>query len=501
MNTNDAPGTLGDYIAILKRRRLLLLFILPASLLLAVFIAFVLPATYRSSATILLEESSIPEELVKTSVTQYADQQIELVQRRVLTVDNILPIIQEIDPYPDEKNLSARDKAAKVIADTSIERVDPITLEVLLVSNAFSIHYQNTDPGRAANIAQRLADMFLSYNRKTRTERAEETYAFLLEQSNGLEKAIAAEEQRISEFKARHGDALPESQFRNQAAAERAASDLQDIETRIRAAEERKALLSVQLSKINPNLSTTAGNWRTDLATLQGQLADARMKYTPDHPDVKRLQRQIEALSAQAGSQGGAAAVAADNPEYLSVQSQLDAAQREITALQRAAGQMRGQIYTYESGMAAAPAVERDYAELTRARDVLRTQYLDLQGRLREADISRSLEGEQRGDRFSQIRAPSEPTKPYSPNRLGIILLGLVLGGALAVGLAALAESSDPSVRSGRDLQAISSIPVIAAVPVMTNAIERRKERNFWFSYATALLVATALVALTVVTE
>ena len=94
MSTNDAPGTLGDYIAVLKRRRLLLLIILPASLLLAVFIAFVLPATYRSSATILLEESSIPKELVKTSVTQYADQQIELVQRRVLTADNIEPIVQ-----------------------------------------------------------------------------------------------------------------------------------------------------------------------------------------------------------------------------------------------------------------------------------------------------------------------------------------------------------------------------------------------------------------------
>jgi hypothetical protein len=56
-------------------------------------------------------------------------------------------------------------------------------------------------------------------------------------------------------------------------------------------------------------------------------------------------------------------------------------------------------------------------------------------------------------------------------------------------------------VLSGRDLQEISSIPVIAAIPVMTNAMERRKERTFWFSYATVLVVATALVALTVITE
>jgi polysaccharide chain length determinant protein (PEP-CTERM system associated) len=500
MSTIDASSTLGDYVAILRRRRLLLLTILPIALLLSVFIAFALPATYRSSATILLEESSIPKELVRTSVTQYADQQIELVQRRVLTIENIEPIVQEIDPYPEKSELSVREKAAQVIRDTSVERVDPITLEVLLASNAFSVHYQNSDPQRAATFAQRLADLFLSYNRKTRSERAEETYKFLQEQSKSLEQQITLSEQRISEFKARHGDALPESQYRNQAAVERAARDLQDIETRVRAAEEREGLLKVQLSKLNPSLSTTAGNWRTDLAVLQGQLADARMKYTPDHPDVKRLQRQIEALSAQVDSQPGGS-VAPDNPEYLSVQGQLQSAQREIAALRSEAGRLRGQIYTYESGMAAAPGVERDYAELTRARDVLRTQFLDVQGKLREADVSRSVESEQIGDRFSQIRAPQVATRPFSPNRIGIILLGFVLGGALAAGLAALAESSDPSVRSRRDLREISDMPVISAVPVLTNTGERRKERRWWISYATALLVATALVALTVVTE
>ena len=305
----------------------------------------------------------------------------------------------------------------------------------------------------------------LTYNRKTRSERAEETYRFLFEQSTAVERQIAEAEQRISEFKSRHSDALPESQFRNQAAAERAARDLQEIETRIRAAEERKALLSVQLTKINPNLSTTAGNWRTDLATLQGQLADARMKYTPDHPDVKRLQRQIEALSAQVGSQGGDAAIAPDNPEYLSVQSQVNAAQREITALQGTAAQMRGQIYTYESGMAGAPEVERDYAELTRARDVLRTQYLDIQSKLREADISRSLEGEQRGDRFSQIRAPYAPTKAILTEPARHHPAGHRAwrrAGRRAGGPGGIVRSLGAQ---RRDLQEISDIPVIAAVP------------------------------------
>lgn len=499
MSTETAPSTMGDYLGVLRRRRMYLVTIIPAALLLAVFLAYALPPSYRSSATILLEPSSIPTELVQTTVTSYADQQIELVSRRVLTTENLEKVVKELDPYPEQPQLSSHDKALQIVADTIVERVDPITLEVLQESNAFSIHYQNADPRRAQLMATRIAGLFLEYNKQTRAERASETYNFLLEQSKGLERQIGEADQRVALFKARHGDALPEVQVIQQGQAERAQRDLLDVEARIRVAEERQAQLRLQLSKINPSLSTTAGNWHTELATLQGQLADARMKYTPDHPDVKRLQRQIEALSAQAAAQPGAASVVADNPEYLSVQSQLSSTQREINALQSNAARVRGQLYQYESGSAAAPGVERDYAELTRARDLLSRQIQDIQGKLREADIARSLESEQRGDKFSLIRVPGAPSQPFSPNRLGIVLLGLVLGGGLAVGLAAFSEASDPSVRSLSDLREITQIPAIGSVPVIMNHADRRRSRLWWASYACVLVAATALVAVTVV--
>ena len=104
--------------------------------------------------------------------------------------------------------------------------MDPITLEVLQESNAFSIHYQNADPERARQMAQQIADLFLGYNRQTRNERAEATYNFLLAQSRDVEKRMAEVDERIAQFKARHGAALPEAQVRNQAAAERASRDL-----------------------------------------------------------------------------------------------------------------------------------------------------------------------------------------------------------------------------------------------------------------------------------
>lgn len=497
MNTPDIPNTLGDYLGILRRRRIYLITIIPAALLLAAYLAFALPASYRSSATILLEPSSISKDVVQTTVTSYADQQIELVSRRVLTIENLEPVVAEIDPYPNSPELSDREKARQMIADTVVERVDPITLEVLQQSNAFSIHYHNPDPERAADLAQRIADLFLGYNRQTRSERAASAYDFLLAQSKDVEKRIGEVDERIAQFKARHGAALPEAQVRNQAAAERASRDLMGIEAQMRAAEERQALLNVQLSKINPMLGSTAGNLQTELATLQGQLADARVRYTPDHPDVKRLERQIEALSARAATDPSAAQAVPTNPEYRAIKSQIDATQREIAALQSSAARARSQIYQFESGMSAAPGVEQEYAEMTRNRDVLQVQFADIQAKLREADIARNLETEQKGERFSQIRSPGVASTPYSPNRIGIVLLGIVLGGGLAVGLAAFAESSDPSVRSSKDLRELTKLPAIASVPVMLNADDRRRQRLWWGSYAVVLILATAFVATT----
>ena len=287
-----------------------------------------------------------------------------------------------------------------------------------------------------------------------------------------------------------------------QGQAERAQRDLLDVEGRIRAAEERQAQLKLQLSKINPSLSTTAGNWHTDLADVAGtagRRADEVHAGPPGREAAATADRGAVGPGRRAARLGGR--VVADNPEYLSVQSQLNSTQREIGALQANAARVRGQIYQYESGSAAAPGVERDYAELTRHRDLLGRQILDIQGKLREADIARSLESEQKGDKFSLIRPPGVASTPFSPNRLGIMLLGMVLGGGLAVGLAALAESSDPSVRSVQRPEGDHADPDHRLRAGDAEPRRAPQKSVWWASYASVLVIATALVAVTVVTS
>jgi uncharacterized protein involved in exopolysaccharide biosynthesis len=296
----------------------------------------------------------------------------------------------------------------------------------------------------------------------------------------------------LANFKSRYGDALPEAQVRNLQALDRAERDLDTLQRQILIASERKSLLEVQLTQINPNLFDPDGDWRAELAAMRQELAVAQQRYTPDHPDVRRLRRAIEAMSVRTDLEPSL--VKPDNPEYIAVSSQLDTVTHELDALQASAARAREQIATYERSLRMTPEVEREYSQLLRDYDVAKDRFRGIEVSLAEAALGQVMETEQRGDRLTMIRSPNRPNRPVSPNRIGILLIGLVLGGGLAVGLTALTESSDPTIRSARDLFEITDIKPLAAVPLMLNGADRRKRVLAWAAASVVFAIAVMFV-------
>jgi polysaccharide chain length determinant protein (PEP-CTERM system associated) len=398
--------------------------------------------------------------------------------------------------------MTAEEKARQVRMDTEIERVDPVTLEPLNQSNAFSLHYYNPDAQRAAAVADRLAEMFLAYNQQTRTEAAEEARGFLQQQSTELAAEVKTLDLKLAEFKKQHGDTLPEAQARNLGAVDRIERDLAVLEAQIRAGQERESALTLQLNQISPTLAAATTDWRTELATLKSQLADAEFRYTPDHPDVKRLRKAVAAMIAQhAGDTAQNPTVVPDNPEYIQIQGQRDAARRELAALQASAARARSQIGGYQGRLAAAPEVEPEYVELTRQRDLIQSQFLEIQAKLRQAELAQNLESEQYGERFTLIRSPSIPDTPFSPNRLGWILIGLLLGILFGAAAMVIREMTDTTVHSVSELSSLSPAPVLATVPLIMTDESRRHRRRVWGLVSAAYSVAIVIVVIAVLTS
>lgn len=487
----------GGYLVLLRRRWAWVATILPVALLGSVYLAFALPAEYRSTATIILESATVQKDLIQASVVNYADQQIEIISGRVMTLATLQGLVREYDPYPGDKVSTVPEKAQRILEDMELERVDPVTGLPLDKSSAFAVHYKNPDPNRAAAVTNRLADLFLSYHQRVRNETAKTATEFIETQADSITKELVKLDQEYAQLRTRYGQAMPDENARNQESRDRADRDLDSVERELRVAQERESLLTIQLNGLSPNLMANKGDL-TDLATVKAQLADAEQRYTPDHPDVKRLRRALASLMAQGNRGGLPASVHADNPEYLRVASELDSARKEVAALRGRAAKTREQIDTYSGFLRRSPDVEREYSALQRRRESLQSQYLQVQEKLKSARLGQVFEAGNQGEHFSMIRAPVASPQPFSPNRIGIILLGLALGCATLAAALAIAESTDATVRGSDDLSAFESVALLGVIPEMFGRADLHRRNLIWGSVSVVYVIALLFVAGTI---
>jgi hypothetical protein len=125
-------------------------------------------------------------------------------------------------------------------------------------------------------------------------------------------------------------------------------------------------------------------------------------------------------------------------------------------------------------------------------------QYRQNRQKQLEADSSKNLEDERKGERMTLIEPPVTPTEPVSPNRAVIMLLGVILalGGAVAAAMGL--DMVDTTVRGHRDLSALLAIPPLAIVPLIETAGDRqaRARQRVLFVATTAAIVIVAVASL-----
>ena len=85
-----------EYLRIIKRKRWLVGGIAAVAIIGSAAVAVVLPAKYQSTATILIEEPAVSDDLTKTTDASFADQRLQLIQQRVMTTDKLIEVIDRV---------------------------------------------------------------------------------------------------------------------------------------------------------------------------------------------------------------------------------------------------------------------------------------------------------------------------------------------------------------------------------------------------------------------
>ena len=524
---------LQDYLAIFRRRRTMTVLAGGGLLILSLAAAFLWPATYKSMATILIEEQEVPTDLVRSTITSYADQRIETIKQQVMSRTTLWKVVEQYNLYPDLRRTDPTEEVVKrftndiAVEVISADVVDKRTHNPTKATIAFTVAYENNSPVLAQKVANELTSLFLGQNLKSRERQAQEATSFLQQEAENLSRHIGEVDEKIAEFKHRASGALPELMPLNLQLMSQSDRELMDIDQQIRTLEERKNYLEGELATIKPNtpIMSVTGERILDsterLRTLRAEYAGASANLSSDHPDIQKMKQEIKALEKETGQPPDIEEVSKqlinaratlataskrlgnehpdvvqarrtiqaleqevrrlgsvplrrpmlrpENPAYINLQAQLNSVTSSLDALRAMRTTVKGRLLDYAARVERTPEMEPDYLFLTRDRDTSGQKYQDIRSRLLEARVSEGLEVQRKGERFSLIDPPSLPEKPDKPNRPAIVLLGVILALAGGIGSAAAAESLDHSIRTPEQIAQLTQLFPLAVIPFMPN--------------------------------
>ncbi|MDR4465826.1 MAG: Wzz/FepE/Etk N-terminal domain-containing protein [Nitrospira sp.] len=184
MPTSEQSKSFAEFVAVFRRRRKLILFSSIGLLSVSLAIAFLWPPTYKSTATILIEEQEIPSDLVRSTITSYADQRIETIKQQVMSRTTLWKVVEQFNLYQEERKNSPTEEIVKrFIKDIEVEVisadvVDKRTQHATKATIAFTVTYQNRSPELAQQVANELTSLFLGENLKSRERQAQEATSF-----------------------------------------------------------------------------------------------------------------------------------------------------------------------------------------------------------------------------------------------------------------------------------------------------------------------------------
>jgi polysaccharide biosynthesis transport protein len=540
-------------LAAAKYRRPWLIAAFTLGLVVTILLTVLLPAKYRSGGTILIEQQEMPQELVRSTITSYADERIQVISKRVMTTDTLLGIIKRYDLYPEERANSTREALLGQMRKDiglhmiSADVIDPRSGHPTSATIAFEISYTSPNPELAAKVANELTTLYLNENLQNRTQLARDAATFLQGESDRLNHRIGELEAQLAQFKDKHYRQLPELTPLNMQMMEHIEEELRGQAARKSSLEQQKVFLEAQLVQLKPNSQMYSDTGERILSTAdrlkmaRQQLDSARSLYSPDHPDVIRLEREVKGLQAQVTASGKAAdatpggpnadlkrqldsaraALAdvsgrygpehpdrlkleravqsleaqlaaappappapsaltvkeADNPAYVQIQAQLSATVNELSSLDVEVGKLKVQLAKDQEDLSLSPRVEQEYRELARDYDNTRLKYAELRSKQVEASTAQNLEADRKGERFTLIDPPLPPEEPVSPNRKLLFIGGLLMSCLFTVGVLWLLEQLDTSVRGRLDLMNLTGIPPLALVPHIETERDQRVHR------------------------
>jgi polysaccharide chain length determinant protein (PEP-CTERM system associated) len=464
-----------DYVSVIRRRKWWLITPIALSVVVGFLLVKYLPKEYRSLATLGVTAPTVSPSIVGQPTLFDNQERLRALSQQLKSEQILSRVVQE------EKLASGKDVAKAVDSlrgNIDIKVPDPVaTTNEIRRLDTFVLSVADSDPSRAQRVADRVARVFVDENSKIRTERAEDTTAFINMQVAASQERINELESRLRRAKEAYMGQLPEQAGANLATVNGLRQQLATDATQIRSERDRMTIIDRQIEAIDKNSVDEPITGRSDgglspearVASLERELATARTMYTDKHPEIQRLEEELasakkEAVAAQQRPAADRLARLQRNPAYLQLVADREVARNRIRDLERDTADTQASIARYQARVEAAPMVEQQLETIERDYNLEKQQYSELTAKQRAAAINANVERNRSGERFEVIESASFPAAPLKPIPMRV-WLGSILGGIIVgAGLTLLREYVDGAVHDERALRDEFELPILGSI-------------------------------------
>jgi succinoglycan biosynthesis transport protein ExoP len=354
---------------------------------------------------------------------------------------------------------SVADAAAAELSRTVENFLGRLKVTVKDTSRMIDISFDAGTPYRAMQIANALAERYLTYQLELRMESAQRTSAWLKERVTKLQSKVELSEKAVEEFRARVG------LYSEPGGQPTLLKELSDISAELAKAQTARAAIEARLGQLKDPATGVNGR----LSATPDAATDSAFMRSLDTQEADALQRLAEVSST----------MGAKNPVTIGLRERL----ARIQAAKRTEAAHLREALENEVKVAL-----RKEADLGRRRAHLQDQVsemnrseIQLRALEREAKadrlvlsnfIDRFKETSQQGDMSSQrpdaqivsyAQFPASPDRPKKSLLLLMAGMASLIGGAMA---ALLLENVDRSLRSLEQVESLLAIAALGALPV-----------------------------------
>jgi len=496
-----------DYFKIIRRR---IWWVIVPAFLISVSSAIYLrrlPSMYKSETTIMGSSRLVPEDYIAPLVRESVTDRIDFVRQQLRSRTFVEGMIQEF-------------QLAKTWTGNMEDLINnfQMNLEIGTVSpGTFKVAYTATSPARAQAITRRLAERVLTLNDTVRKDKVYAADHFLDEEVRRAAGELSVAENKVRQFNRLHFPGIPDEQIVSLGTVDGLERQLvamtSDLENKVsqrrflaRRLDEQRQLTALLQNPSGPSRSAQQSPQPQDnqyaqtdlekaLAAKQAELSAAVSRYTPLHPDVARLSRQVRELQDQVAAQarpskppnsradasGPVVPAAADRSDDLmqaEIQLELEQMDRQIAKQEQAKNDLVAKISLYRGRLNLPAALDQQLSALTREVDSAKQRLNLLTSKKLSSDMAGSVDTSANNALFRILDPANLPNSPISPDRPKLLAVGCLLGLGLGLGIAFLREFADSTLADEDEVSSRLKLPVLASIPIVPSSQPEKRRTS-----------------------